>query len=72
MPNTLCTIYCNVPMIWDFLRKLLFCGPIIDQYPVSRIKKKKQGKDKPDKLHTLRNGSIFRDISRQKLQVSLV
>lgn len=59
-------------MIWDFLRKLLFCGPIIDQYPVSRIKKKKQGKDKPDKLHTLRNGSIFRDISRQKLQVSLV
>lgn len=59
-------------MILDFLRKLLFCGPIIDQYPVSRIKKKKQGKDKPDKLHTLRNGSIFRDISRQKLQVSLV
>lgn len=58
-------------MIWDFLRKLLFCGPIIDQYPVSRIKKK-QGKDKPDKLHTLRNASIFRDISRQKLQVSLV
>lgn len=59
-------------MIWDFLRKLLFCGPIIDQYPVSRILKKKQGKDKPDKLHTLRNASIFRDISRQKLQVSLV
>lgn len=59
-------------MIWDFLRKLLFCGPIIDQYPVSRIKKKKQGKDKPDKLHTLRNASIFRDIARQKLQVSLV
>lgn len=31
-------------MIWDFLRKLLFCGPIIDQYPVSRIKKKNKEK----------------------------